>query len=84
MRYIIAKETHETVVRMLESLKEQLEMATRGPRTDFEANLLQHVRKNIVTSVSERKSALLVALETEVAEEELMEIQFASLSNMYR
>lgn len=84
LRYIIAKETHETVVRMLKSLKEQLEMATRGPRTDFEANLLQHVRKNIVTSVSERKSALLVALETEVAEEELMEIQFASLSNVYR
>ncbi|EFO64001.1 Hypothetical protein GLP15_3886 [Giardia lamblia P15] len=84
LRYIIAKETHETVVRMLESLKGQLEMATRGPRTEFEANLLQHVHKNLVTSVSERKGALLVALETEIAEEELMEIQFASLSNVYR
>ena len=84
LRYIIAKETHETVVRMLESLKAQLEMATRGPRTDFEANLLQYVRKNLVTSVSERKGALLVALETEIAEEEMMEVQFANLSKVYR
>lgn len=84
LRYIIAKETHETVVRMLESLKAQLEMATRGPRTDFEANLLQNVRRNLVTSVSERKGALLVALETEIAEEELMEVQFANLSKLYR
>lgn len=84
LRYIIAKETHETTVRILESLKAQLELATRGPRTDFEANLIQNVRKNLVTSVSERKGALLVALETEIAEEELMELQFANLSKLYR